>query len=126
MALEDRGSRARARLRWAERNRALLSRLNSEWRKRDRERHPMRYRCRRTIENAVSRGAIASPARCDRCRVGSVRLEAHHPDYRSPLRVLWLCPDCHHAEHAKKSSGRIESKSKAKSLRFARVPLAPS
>ena len=113
MALEDRGAKARARLRWAERNRGLLSRLNGAWRSRDRELHPMRYRCRRTIENAVSSGAIAPPVRCDRCSVCSFRLEAHHPDYRSPLRVLWLCPDCHHGIHAK---SKIRSG----------VPLAPS
>jgi hypothetical protein len=105
MRLVDRGDAARARLRWAERNREYLSMANAQWRRLDRKRHPGRYRARRAVERAVVRGELESPIRCQRCRVGSLRLEAHHADYRKALCVAWLCPDCHHTVHSSRGVG---------------------
>ncbi len=31
---------------------------------------------------------------CDKFQV-----EAHHPDYKQPLMIVWLCPDCHRELH---------------------------
>src|SRR5688572_30008790 len=34
---------------------------------------------------------------CEHCR--SEKSEMHHPDYRKPLVVMWLCRKCHIREH---------------------------
>lgn len=39
------------------------------------------------------------PVRCPRC--GGPRPEGHHPDYRQPRLIEWLCRSCHLAEHRK-------------------------
>ena len=35
---------------------------------------------------------------CAEC--GATEVEAHHPDYADPRRVVWLCPDHHRKLHA--------------------------
>ena len=36
------------------------------------------------------------------CKVcGAKRVQAHHPDYSKPLKVVWLCPLHHKLEHRK-------------------------
>lgn len=39
-------------------------------------------------------GILSRPKECESCR-SRVRLERHHPDYSTPLRIWWLCPACH-------------------------------
>lgn len=29
------------------------------------------------------------------CKCGNPNTEMHHPDYTQPLKVEWLCRDCH-------------------------------
>ncbi len=42
-------------------------------------------------------GAIRRPPACEECHtLGQV--EAHHPDYGQPGRVVWLCRACHAAK----------------------------
>lgn len=53
--------------------------------------HPDRIHAR----NAVRR--LDRPGACERC--GAAGPEAHHPDYRKPLDVVWLCKACHVATH---------------------------
>lgn len=48
----------------------------------------------KTVERAIKNGALVPKDKCEVC--GSKhKIEAHHPDYRKPLQVIWLCKICH-------------------------------
>lgn len=36
---------------------------------------------------------------CEDCRKIGLDLHGHHPDYRKPDEVIWLCFECHIKEH---------------------------
>ena len=38
------------------------------------------------------------PRACDNCN-STTNIHGHHPDYRQPTQVIWLCAHCHSAEH---------------------------
>lgn len=70
-----------------------------EWRKS----HPLtglalvKARARSLAGTALRRGKIErSP--CVAC--GEEDAVMHHPDYRKPLEIVWLCRPCHRQEHA--------------------------
>jgi len=48
----------------------------------------------KAIERAVKRGEIIPKERCEICN-SKFKIEAHHPDYRKHLSVIWLCKHCH-------------------------------
>jgi hypothetical protein len=52
---------------------------------------------RAQAHTAVRTGKIPRRDLCERCRAKSPE-ELHHPDYRYPLKVEWLCKECHQAE----------------------------
>jgi hypothetical protein len=56
--------------------------------------HPERKAASNAVNNAVRDGNLIKLP-CWTC--GSLEVEAHHPDYDSPLDVIWLCTK-HHAE----------------------------
>jgi CRISPR/Cas system CMR-associated protein Cmr3 (group 5 of RAMP superfamily) len=58
------------------------------------EEYPERHSARIAVNNAVRDGRLYKLP-CWTC--GSLEVEAHHPDYDSPLDVIWLCTK-HHAE----------------------------
>jgi hypothetical protein len=43
----------------------------------------------------IARGAIQRQP----CACGSLRAEAHHPDYTNPRLIVWLCRRCHRKHH---------------------------
>ncbi len=53
------------------------------------------------FHNALRRGEIIKPDRCNKC--GGVfhgpDLHGHHFDYEKPLEVVWLCGPCHRKTH---------------------------
>lgn len=55
-------------------------------------------RARQAVSNALRDGRLTRQ-NCEKC--GNEKSQAHHPDYRSPLRVMWLCRTHHLLEHKK-------------------------
>ncbi len=56
--------------------------------------HPERAKAHNATSNALRDGKLERPPNCEACKQ-AVFVEAHHPDYRRPLKVIWLCPECH-------------------------------
>ncbi len=50
--------------------------------------------------NAIERGKIKRPNKCDQC-FKKCKPDGHHIDYNKPLEVVWLCRQCHSNEHRK-------------------------
>lgn len=63
--------------------------------KHSRAKNPKQY-ARYAVGYAVKIGRLVKAPACERCGSSAV-LEAHHPDHRRPLRVVWLCRPCHDA-----------------------------
>jgi hypothetical protein len=52
---------------------------------------------------AYKKGKLQKPLFCEYC--GQVKsLDRHHPNYKKPLQIVWLCRKCHATEHAKTKS----------------------
>jgi hypothetical protein len=60
-------------------------------------RHPDKVAARRAVAHALEAGRLKRLP-CEVC--GSTASQAHHDDYRFPLRVRWLCRQ-HHKDHEK-------------------------
>jgi len=58
-------------------------------------------KCRNMMMMYSKAGIIIKPKICDRCRMPSDFIVAHHPDYILPFDVLWLCSRCHRGLHSK-------------------------
>jgi hypothetical protein len=58
-------------------------------------RYPERDSARNILNSAVYRGVVKPQP----CWVCGDRAEAHHPDYSSPLDVVWLCNSHHREAH---------------------------
>lgn len=69
-----------------------------EYQRKTRAKYPGKYRARRKIANAIKYGKITKLP-CEKC--GELKVEAHHTDYRSPLKVIWLCRRHHLEEEGK-------------------------
>lgn len=52
----------------------------------------------RSYTNVLIRRGHLVRQPCQAC--GAERVQAHHPDYRDPRWVLWLCPTHHRELHA--------------------------
>ena len=50
---------------------------------------------RNALNYAVRSGRVQRPTQCSQCRRTDPKITAHHPDYRHPLAVVWLCYPCH-------------------------------
>ena len=50
------------------------------------------------LNRAVRQGIIYKPLMCEECGDGGI-ICGHHPDYRRPYRVNWLCNLCHLKHH---------------------------
>ncbi|KKN15588.1 hypothetical protein LCGC14_0984380 [marine sediment metagenome] len=66
----------------------------------------------RKVDNAIKRGRLIQPNRCENCQTvpkpmsdGRTRIQAHHDDYDKPLKVRWLCQECHHGQHKPRGEG---------------------
>jgi hypothetical protein len=70
----------------------LRKAINKRWS----EHHPDRRRAQQKLRQAVKYGLVKKHP----CWVCGEKAEAHHPDYSSPLDVVWLCVIHHRQTHA--------------------------
>lgn len=79
-------------------------RYNKEWRRdfgysanrRYDEKYPEKHKARQLAHYAVKIGTIKRQD-CENC--GSSKSQMHHPSYKKPLNVIWLCALCHKTLH---------------------------
>jgi hypothetical protein len=70
-----------------------------EYRKNRRNKHKGKHRANNQVTNAIRNGKLVRKP-CEVC--GSSKSQAHHPDYRKPLYVKWLCFRHHRELHGQK------------------------
>ena len=71
-----------------------------EYQRNRREKFKGKSKARNIINSLVRNGKLKQQS-CEVCK--SKKSEAHHPDYRKPLLIQWLCRK-HHLEKHKKNS----------------------
>lgn len=72
-----------------------------------RERYPEKQAAHRAVAIAIEEGVLIRPDSCQECGEagrpfadGRASIQAHHRNgYANALDVVWLCVDCHIAEH---------------------------
>ena len=99
--IDNRGNRLNKRERYIayDKERAKKpSRIKAliETMERMRSKFPEKYKARNKLSNALRDGKIIK-GNCVVCGISKV--EAHHPDYRNPLNVIWLCIEHHKQIH---------------------------
>jgi hypothetical protein len=60
-------------------------------------------KARDLLRDAVHKGRIRKPTRCEKCggEFPKNEIEGHHEDYLKPYFVEWLCHPCHQRSHEK-------------------------
>lgn len=63
--------------------------------------HPERHRANMDVANALERGDLVRPEKCEGCGGQLPKLHAHHDSYapEARLKVRWLCARCHKLWH---------------------------
>ncbi len=56
-----------------------------------RKKFPYKYRAHKKIFSALRNGTLHK----EDCWCGKTKVQAHHADYRRPLKVIWLCKEHH-------------------------------
>lgn len=72
--------------------REMAKAIGAAWR----AKYPERRRAQVMLNNAIRDGRIKAMP----CFICGGKAEAHHPNYDSPLDVVWLCPIHHKQAHA--------------------------
>jgi hypothetical protein len=70
-----------------------------EWRKKN----PIRNKAHKLLQNALKKGIIVKPKKCEICNKEK-RIIGHHDDYMKPLVVKWICDSCHLKVHGRLSA----------------------
>lgn len=62
---------------------------------------PEQAKAKWLVQAHVKRGKIIKPDCCELCGkpFPPAKLQAHHHDYASPLKVSWYCSTCHKEVH---------------------------
>lgn len=55
-------------------------------------------RARSLAQYYIRKGELKK-GKCEMCGASEGRIEAHHDDYNHPLKVRWLCVECHKEWH---------------------------
>jgi hypothetical protein len=69
-------------------------------------RYPERRAAGIAVRDAVAKGLLTRPKRCERCN-RQRKIHGHHPDYSKPLEVEWLCVHCHGLTHRRMVAGMV-------------------
>ena len=72
-----------------------------EYQRKRRLKNPGKYKAVCAVNNAIRDGRLIKKP-CEVC--GNKKVEAHHPDYRSYLKVKWLCFKHHRELHGQKTN----------------------
>lgn len=59
---------------------------------------PVKDFARKNVHNAIRRGELSKSKECVECGMAGL-IHGHHDDYKHPLKVIWLCPQCHKDRH---------------------------
>lgn len=78
-----------------------------EYQKTRRAKYPNKNKARNKVSNSLRDKKIEKQP-CEIC--GEIKVEAHHPDYRRPLHVQWLCHKHHLEIERKKDNGKKKTK----------------
>ncbi len=62
--------------------------------------NPEKVKARTAVAYAIKRGKLVKEP-CIRCK--SLKVQAHHSNYNTPLEVSWLCSKCHGKVHVEMS-----------------------
>lgn len=88
------------------RSRGCFRERDLRFAKRRAVRYPEKKKAQNAVVTALRKGTLVRPIVCETCganpppfRGGKAAIEAHHPDYRKPLLVMWLCHSCHKRIH---------------------------
>ena len=79
-------SKAKGRIKWKQKNR-------------------LKVLAHKSVYRAVAAGKLIQPSACEGCSIQHQTLNAHHDDYSFPLKVRWLCSNCHIEWHKINGSG---------------------
>lgn len=60
--------------------------------------NPVKDRAHNIVKSCVRTGLIKKPDNCEECGENAF-LTSHHPDYKKPRNVEWLCRPCHKNRH---------------------------
>lgn len=77
---------------WARRNRLRNQEKHRLESAKQRNLHADEVHARRAVNHAIRDGKLSRKP-CEQC--GNKNAEAHHDDYNYPLKVRWLCNNCH-------------------------------
>lgn len=53
----------------------------------------------RKFQTLIRQGKVKRPTECSMCGRKDTRICAHHPDYRRPYFISWVCNSCHKLIH---------------------------
>ncbi len=78
-----------------------ISKDKYRYKKIQKQRYPERVKARNTLHRLVKTNKIQRPNFCSDCgiKVEKENIQGHHKDYNQPLKVEWLCRDCHKRKH---------------------------
>lgn len=60
-----------------------------------------------SVGNALTKGLLKKPNKCEECGKEGGRINGHHDDYTKPLEVRWLCCLCHTKWHKENGEGKL-------------------
>ena len=68
----------------------------------------------RLVQTAMNRLGLRPPLNCSNCTLpGYSRIFAHHDNYSQPMRVRFLCSNCHISWHRLSPSSKSEANSRS-------------